>query len=295
MDPHGQARGILRRRINKSVPNCAAVDQDNSMKKNSLNTEAEDFERRIVLDGAANFRDLGGYPAYGHHRIKWRNIFRSGHLASLTENDHRVLNRLDIRSICDFRSAEEITRQPNCLPEKPSLEYLHLPIVNKTIEPTEALARIVKGDTSWFTHDFMVNAYIEKIVAFPDVWYQFFKYLHRQSYRPLLFHCTAGKDRTGAFAALILLILGVPEETVVFDHGLSNFYLADFLETIYAYLKEFGVEREKISPYLTAPHDAIVALLDHIRKQHGSAENYLISQADVSPEILDKLRMDFLE
>ena len=111
------------------------------MKKTALNTEAGDFERQIVLDGAANFRDIGGYPTSRHKRVKWRKVFRSGNLASLTDNDHRIIKKIGIQSVCDFRSTEEIARQPNRLPDKNTLQCLHLPIVNKSMEPTEAVAR----------------------------------------------------------------------------------------------------------------------------------------------------------
>ncbi len=73
-----------------------------------LETGVEDLERRILLDGAANFRDIGGYPAQKHKRVKRHKIYRSGHLAFLTENDQRILNAMGIQSICDFRSNEEI-------------------------------------------------------------------------------------------------------------------------------------------------------------------------------------------
>ncbi|MBW1864548.1 MAG: tyrosine-protein phosphatase [Deltaproteobacteria bacterium] len=264
------------------------------MNTHNLNSEDEDHERRIVLDGAANFRDIGGYPANRHNRVKWRKIFRSGHLASLTKNDHQVLNELGIRTICDFRSTEEIARQPNRLPENPSLQYLHLPIVNKTMEPTEAINRIMKGDTSWFTQDFMMKAYIEKIDAFPDTWHHLFKCLTQQSSRPLLFHCTAGKDRTGVCAALILLSLGVSEKWVIHDHALSNRYNAKQIQNIQDNLRKMGVDPEKLMDYLTAPKTAIVAVIEHITKKYGSAKGYLIQKANVKMTWIEKFEEDML-
>jgi protein-tyrosine phosphatase len=265
------------------------------MKKNSQHSEAGDFERRIVFDGAANFRDIGGYPTNRHKQVKWRKVFRSGNLASLTDNDHRILREIGIQSICDFRSAEEIARQPNRLPEKTSLQYLHLPIVNKTMEPTEAVTRIMKGDIGWFTQDFMVNAYIEKIEAFPDVWHLFFKYLCRRSFRPLLFHCTAGKDRTGVCAALILLCLGVSEKWVIHDHALSNIYNAKQTQKIQDNLRKVGVDPEKLMDYLTAPKSAIVAVIEHINNKYGSARDYLVQKAKVKVAWIEKLEEDLLE
>ncbi len=265
------------------------------MKPSDLNIENADHERRIMLDGAVNFRDIGGYPTSRHNRVKWRKIFRSGHLALLTENDHQVLNELGIQTICDFRSTEEIARQPNRLPENTSLQYLHLPIVNKTMEPTEAITRVMKGDTSWFTQDFMTKAYIEKIDAFPDTWHHFFKRLTRQSSRPLLFHCTAGKDRTGICAALILLTLGVSEKWVIHDHALSNIYNADQVRGIQNNLRKVGVDPEKLMDYLMAPKTAIVAAIEHITKTYGSARDYLIQKAKVKTVWIENFAEDMLE
>jgi protein-tyrosine phosphatase len=265
------------------------------MKTPDFNFETGDLERRIALDGAANFRDIGGYPTNRNNRVKWRKIFRSGHLASLTENDHQVLNELGIRTICDFRSTEEIARQPNRLPENTSLQYLHLPIVNKTMEPTEAVTRIMKGDTSWFTQDFMVKAYIENIDAFPDIWHHFFKQLTQQSSRPFLFHCTAGKDRTGVCTALILLSLGVSEKWVIHDHALSNVYNSEQIHNIQENLRKVGVDPEKLMNYMTAPKAAIVAVIEHINKKYESARNYLIQKANVKATWIEKLEEDMLE
>jgi len=260
-----------------------------------MRIDAQTPERRIALEGAPNFRDIGGYPANGNKRVKWRRVFRSGNLASLTQQDLQVLNHLGIRSICDFRSKEEIQRQPNRLPDAPPPQYLHLPIVSKTIEPTEAVARIMKADTSWFTPDFMIQTYLEKIEDFHDVWHRFFKHLIQRSSRPILFHCTAGKDRTGVCAALILLCLGVSEEWVVHDHGLSNQYNAEQIQKIKALVRKVGVDPETIMDYMTAPKTAIVAVIEHINQKYGSAKDYLIQKADVRAAWIEKLENELLD
>ena len=268
------------------------------MKKNSPgieDIETGEFARRIRLDGAANFRDIGGYPTIKHQRVKWRKIFRSGNLASLTENDHKILQKIGIQSICDFRSTAEITRQPNHLPEKIFLHYLHLPIVNKTMEPTEAVTRIMNGDIDWFTPDFMIKAYIEKVEDFPDTWYLFFENLCQRPFRPLLFHCTAGKDRTGVCAALILLCLDVPEKWVIYDHALSNIYNAEQTKTIRERLRKIGVNPDSLMDYLTAPKTAIVALIEHINRKYGCTRDYLIQRAKVNPAWIETLEAEMVE
>ena len=109
---------------------------------------------------------------------------------------------------------------------------MRLPIQHGEFEPTSVFDRIKKGDYGWISEDFMVQGYIESVERYPDVWAALFNLLADRRHRPLLFHCTGGKDRTGAAAALILLALGVPSETVVADYGLSDGYNVDVRRSV---------------------------------------------------------------
>ena len=141
----------------------------------------------------------------------------------------------------------------------------------------------------------MVERYIKKIDDFPEIWGVFFDNLADPKTRPMVIHCTAGKDRAGACAALILLALGVPEDTVIYDHGLSNVYIADALEKINARIREMGVDPEKVAPYFTAPRAAIIAFVDHIRKSYGSAADYLTPKAGINKKTLERLKNELLD
>jgi protein-tyrosine phosphatase len=111
----------------------------------------------------------------------------------------------------------------------------------------------------------------------------------------LLFHCTGGKDRTGAAAALVLLALGVPTETVVADYSLSDGYNVDVRKAIYAHLQPFGVDIAKVEPYFTAPESRIRALLEHVNARYGSAVDYLVKRAGISEKTIALLKDDLLE
>ena len=186
-------------------------------------------------------------------------------------------------------------RSPDHLPDDGSVSCLHLPVSSHNFDTLAALERLQQGDAGWLTESFMRDGYITNIDQYAKTWGTVMNYLAVSENRPLVFHCTAGKDRTGACAAILLLLLGVPEATIVQDHGLSNVFLADFLEKLFVYFKTYGIERDQISPYLTAPKDAIIALLDHIRDQYGSAENYLITMGGVNSGTIRSLRRDLLE
>ncbi len=259
------------------------------------NKEIITAERLVCLEGTHNFRDLGGYKTQTGKYVKWGQIFRSDALSKLTSRDQRLLTQLGLKTVCDFRSKAEMERAPDNLPGDGSVAYLHLPVSSHNFDTLSALERLQKGDTEWLTESFMREGYITNIDQYAQTWGKVMNCLSLSENRPLVFHCTAGKDRTGACAAILLLLLGVSEETIIQDHGLSNFFLANFVEKLFVYFKTFGIEREKIYPYLTAPEDAIISMLNHIQKKYGSSENYLIKMTGINPETIDCLRRDLLE
>ena len=251
-------------------------------------------ERHQPFEGIVNFRDLGGYETTDGRRVKWGQVFRSGHLANASEKDRPLFQKMGIQVICDFRSPGEKDAQPNWLPEDGSATYLHYPIVHGEFDPVAAMESLQKGDISWLTEDFIIKRYIQKIDQFPKVWGEVLKMLADPDNRPLVFHCTAGKDRAGACAALILLALGVPEDTVIYDHGLSNVYIAEALKMINERIKALGIDPEKAAPYFTAPRNAIIALVDHVRNTYGSAEAYLRTKAGLGENVFKALKRQLL-
>ena len=252
-------------------------------------------ERRLPLQGAVNFRDLGGYATTRGQRLRWGKVFRSDHLSNLTARDIDFLQHMKLYCVCDFRTSTEAQRRPDRFPGDGPGEHLHLPIDNLKSDPTDLFRKLARGDTSWLTKEFLIEGYILNIEHFAPVWGEVFKRLADPGHLPLVFHCTGGKDRAGTCTALILLALGVSEKTVIYDHGLSNIYIRDVVNGIYAKFDAAGIDREKISPYFSAPRYCIEALLDHLRQKYGSPIEYLKSKAGVTKEMLKKIRGQLLE
>ena len=252
-------------------------------------------ERRVKLEGAFNFRDLGGYQSIDGRRIKWGRIYRSDSLTRLTASDRNVLKQIGIKLVCDLRAPAEVKKRPDHLPEDGAIEYLNFPIVSGNFDTVSAHEKIKKGDLDWLTEDYMIKGYINTIDSYATTWAAVFDRLAAPASYPLVFHCTGGKDRAGVCAALILLSLGVSEETVIYDHGLSNEFLADILPKLYSYFSSFGIEKENLLPYLTALRAAITTLLDHIRQRYGSTVDYLKNKAGVSQKTLELLKQQILE
>lgn len=166
----------------------------------------------VVLEGASNLRDLGGYRTSDRRRVRRGKVFRSAALAKLTERDLLTLAALGIRVICDFRGVAERERAPTVLTGPD--------IVSLPIEPSvgAGLRDILhtKEATGEALHNVLERAYVAYALASQAQYGALFARLLAGE-APLLFHCSAGKDRTGFAAALLLTALGVAWDDVVAD------------------------------------------------------------------------------
>ncbi|MDE1556501.1 MULTISPECIES: tyrosine-protein phosphatase [Comamonas] len=174
--------------------------------------------RSIALDGTTNFRDLGGYAGADGRTVRWRKLFRSDHLAGLSPADLQALQALGVARAVDFRGVQERACQGYAWP------FLEQQVLG--IEPTvvqRALALVQQGHrlTADETVGLMQDTYRSFVIDNADRFARLFRLL-QDSDQPLVFHCTAGKDRTGWAAALILLALGVSREAVREDYLLTN-------------------------------------------------------------------------
>lgn len=174
--------------------------------------------RSLKLSGASNFRDLGGYLGHGGKHVRWRRLFRSDHLAALTQDDVTELSRHGLARVCDFRG--EVERAPllcampglsvHCLPINPTVVQGMDELIGAGHQLTvQDMVRLMQDTYRAFVHD--------NTVAYSE----FFRLLLDND-SPLVFHCTAGKDRTGFAAALVLLTLGVARQVVMQDYLLTN-------------------------------------------------------------------------
>ena len=174
--------------------------------------------RSLPFAGASNFRDLGGYAGHGGRTVKWRQLFRSDHLAALTPQDQALLAELGITRAIDFRGQAESAAQAYALP---GVAYHHLVIEPTVVQRALALQRAGRQITAQDAVALMQDTYRGFVHDNAPRFAQLFALL-LASDAPTVFHCTAGKDRTGFAAALILLALGVPRDVVMQDYLLTN-------------------------------------------------------------------------
>ncbi len=244
---------------------------------------------------AHNFRDIGGYEAADGRRIVAGQVFRSSSLYNLNEKQAANLKKLDIRLVCDFRISRDVEEKPDTLPDDGSIEHLHLPVTHGRFDTSVIAEKIKSNETDWLNDEFMIEGYRKNIDDFADAWGTVINRLADPESRPLVFHCTAGKDRAGTCSALVLLALGIPEKTVIYDYELSNIFLTGWVKEVNEKILEIGMDPEQLKPFLFAPREYILALIDHIKSKYGSAEEYLVTCAGVKKETIEKLRRDLLK
>jgi len=252
-------------------------------------------DRRLALSGAVNFRDIGGHRTTDNHRVKRNMVFRSDHLSRLTVADQQILQRLRFKVVCDLRTIREQHRAPDVLPPDDSIRLLSLPVQARGFDPAAAMERLQAGDDAWLSMDFFIQLYQRYLDDFGPVWGQVYSLIASPCNLPLVFHCTGGKDRTGICAALLLKTLGVNEEHILLDHDLSNACNAQRLRSIYRKFADLGIGPEKAAPFLQAPTEPLVAMLEHLNKTYGTIEDYLQRKAGVDRTTISSLRSCLLE
>lgn len=221
--------------------------------------------RSIALSGASNFRDLGGYTGHEGRPLQWRRLFRADHLAALSTQDLQVLAQLGIARTADFRGAHERGALPYALPGvvthtlgiEPTViqRALQLQSTGQYITPAQAVGLMQETYRSFINDNAARFAELFELLLESDA--------------PIVFHCTAGKDRTGFAAALILLALGVPRPVVMQDYLLTNGL----------YRRPGGVASpapQEVLDVLWGVQESFLEVALHgVEVEHGGIDNYL--------------------
>lgn len=241
-------------------------------------------EKHLPMDGGYNFRDMGGLKNKDGRFVKWGKVFRSDELNHLTKADLTYLGNIPLTTVVDFRSASEIEKAPDKLPKGVS-NHLLLSITPGALSGTgfEEMKAYLKAVGAVEVMK-SINRSLSTDSAHIEQYRRFFEVLQTDSDIPILFHCTAGKDRTGMAAALFLYSLGVDESVIFADYLESNVYLKD------KYAK-FNAEHPDLAPMFCVQTEYLRAGLDEIAKNYGSIDAYLknVLKVDVA-----KMRENYL-
>lgn len=254
--------------------------------------------RQVVLEGGGNFRDLGGYRTEDGRSVRWGRLFRSGTLAYLTASDCTLLASLDIRSICDLRTTAERDSEPTSW--KP--EAVRTMTWDYELDGGAVMGAFRVGTpTPDRVRAAILEFYLTAPEEFADRLSAIFGLLRTHEV-PMIMHCTAGKDRTGVAAAVVLRALGVPPQTVIEDYALSegSVDMRALIGGAVSRRNESWKFLAMLSPELRAPLVAaepayLEAMLDTLDRRYGSLQGYLASRVGLTPDALKHIRDHYLE
>lgn len=241
-------------------------------------------ERVLPLQGGYNFRDLGGYATKDGRRVKWGTFIRSDDLGHLTEEDLRYLSSVPVKTVVDFRADDEVAYKPDRFPESMTKNFFC------PIDPGNVLSLIKTGRDALTVEGseetmMLMTAELVLDATFQEKMRFFFSMLMERERLPVVYHCSAGKDRTGLASALILSALEVTRETIYEDFLLSNSCLEGKYE-------RYIQSSPEIRPLFEVRRKNLEAAFERIETLHGTVENYLVN---VIKADLPTLRNRFLE
>ena len=252
-----------------------------------------DPRRVVALEGVRNFRDLGGYPTVDGLTTVWGQVYRADAVSLLTQDGWRGVSELGIKRIYDLRRQGERDRSPT-IEHGLDHDVVHLDVGDTEVEMTLIDWFRQRGTEEPWDEAYMAEMYRNILTDYADAYVTLFTELANPSHRPAVFHCTAGKDRTGIAAAMLLEVLGVDSDLILDDYELTNVVRSNQrIVELTPELEAAGIDVEIVRPYLSAPRATMAATLDWLHADHGGAEGFLLA-AGVTEDTLGALRADLL-
>lgn len=243
---------------------------------------------KITLESQPNFRDLGGIQANDGRKIKPGLLYRSGDLSRLDERELTMLGNLGIRAVIDFRAQREISRHPDILP-KTVREVFFIHIHDTARDHAEKLfgERNAEALQSVLTDD-----YVRMVSYHRHDFARFLQILLTTQHLPLVYHCAAGKDRTGLATVFLLSALGVPADRITDDYMDTNRHVSALNDKIITKINGEGLDGEMLRPLFEVRIEYLNAAMTEIGTRYGGLDLYVRQQlqADISG-----LREKFLE
>lgn len=277
------------------IPLVLAVPLASAQGRDLQPAAAFQNQRVLPLQGGQNFRDLGGYRTADGRTVRWRLLFRSGSMHFLTPADFAYLHRLGIHTVYDLRDNRERALEPVAwpsgqMPQVRADDYT-IDIDGVGLNPASPMSTVEQARVT------MQTSYPQLLAQYNEQFRRMFGEL-LAGHAPLAFNCTAGKDRTGIAAALLLTALGVPRETVIEDYLLSNRYF-DPAKVVHSDDRMLNAW-QRLPPdvwraYMVADRSYIVAMLKIIETHRGGAEGYFQEKLGLSRADMRQLRKMYTE
>jgi Protein tyrosine/serine phosphatase len=250
------------------------------------------------METLINFRDLGDIPVADGKKIKPKKILRAGEPVKLSDTAINFLKKdCNISKVVDFRSTKECEERPNDIIE--GTEYIHIDIMKSIEHNKTSMDEFIKNTTSENVKTDMTNTYKDIILNLEaqQSYRKFINVLLNNEEGSVLFHCFAGKDRTGIGAMLVLEILGADREDIFIDFLKTNELRITANRAIIETVKEYGYSEEELDALKTSlnvDRSYLEAVYDTICKEYESVEQYIENVLKISQEDVDKLKEIYL-
>lgn len=242
--------------------------------------------RLLPIASAYNFRDLGGYLSQDGRTVKWNTFIRSGDFPSLSDEDNVYLQSIPIKSVVDFRAKDEEERLKDTIIPNSKSYFLSVDSGNLVPEFMALMNDKVNTPDVVYSRgvELMKTMYLSIVSDFRHIYKEFFKLIQNQEV-PILFHCTAGKDRTGIAAALLLSALNVDRDVILKDYLMTN----ELLVGKYANLGQYG---PLVDFFQTVRPDYLYAAFDLIERKFGGMNAYLTNELGVDIKLMQDLYLE---
>jgi protein-tyrosine phosphatase len=220
--------------------------------------------RWVRVTGATNVRDLGGYRAEGGI-TRWGTIFRADSLHQLSQEDQQMLLDHGVRTVIDLRHTSETDARPNVFSSLPNIRYIPAPIFQGVPPTPDANQPMLDLPTIYrYMVDECQNGFAKALSTIADA-----------GEGSVLFHCSAGKDRTGVLSALLLGLAGVSDETIAEDYALTTQAMLHLRPKLMAQLEATGGDPVMLDRLLSSHPEDMLNLLNYVKERYASLQNYV--------------------
>ncbi|GAA3413754.1 tyrosine-protein phosphatase [Paenibacillus hodogayensis] len=226
-----------------------------------MNPLVKTGERILSVQGAYNVRDLGGYATKEGDTTNWGTFYRADGLHQLSDESRAHLTERGIASVIDLRHAKEVEEKQNVFADYAGVDYHNISLIN----PTSLANSQVRS---------LGDLYIGMLEGSQTELAQIFALLAESGDSAVLYHCTAGKDRTGVVSALLLALADVPQETIIEDYSLTADCLTPLMDELRRGRPD-GIPAEMYEHFIGCDAGNMVMMLEHLTEKYANAEGYL--------------------
>lgn len=233
------------------------------------------YSRHIDFESVLNFRDLGGYRTREGHILAWRRLFRSGELHHITRRDiTKLKEEIGLRSVIDLRSSIQLEQLGVGPLSELGVKYYNIPlsiIIDSDNSKEKLEFRAFSNSGEVYLYRVRRKEYGRRIVEALEI-------IADPENHPLVFHCNAGKDRSGIITAIVLGVLGVADEDIIEDYTLTAPYMKEFINRWNNDPKTAEVHKNLPEYQLQASPKSMALFLSTLKKEYGSVRGYVEAQ-----------------